>query len=341
MMTTILFADDKKSIRQFCKQQLEEEDGYRVILARDGEEAIDLVQRELPDVVILDLCMVGMGGLDAVEPIKAIAPEIPVILFTASDEDCLRDRRSRLAMACVKKSEDLTELRRAIVRALALREENEASRPGLETIQPAPRRVRLSIPQSDVHETATFTSTAPIMVNAAFLQEIKEDNIELRQMLAKIRGALATPGPSGGQWKRFVELLGELRDGLAMCFGLEETYGYFENPVSVAPRLSRNAQTLRTQHQHLYSELCAIFEQAEQRLYREARAIAPRRIVRRFIAFCLQLQEHEARENDLIFRTFTEGVSERGPGQLSAKSRATAACRTRMLTPGLPRGDND
>ena len=116
-MATILLADDQKNIRDFCKQELEDE-GYRVILARDGREAIRLIRKEPPDLVILDLCMPRVGGLDAVEPIRALAPEIPIILFTANDEDCMTDDRSRHAVACVEKSEDLTELKRAIVRFL-------------------------------------------------------------------------------------------------------------------------------------------------------------------------------------------------------------------------------
>lgn len=132
-MTTILLADDKKNIRDFCKQELEDE-GYRVILAGDGREAIELVQKEPPDLVILDICMPRVGGLDAVEPIRAFAPEVPIILFTANDEDCMRDCRSRHAVACVEKSEDLAELKRAIVRALASRDANKIFRFGLPPI---------------------------------------------------------------------------------------------------------------------------------------------------------------------------------------------------------------
>ena len=97
-MLTILLADDKKNIREFCKEELEDE-GYRVFLARDGQEAIKLVQQKSPDLVILDICMPRLGGLDAVEPIRAIAPEVPIILFTANDEDCVTDARSRHATA--------------------------------------------------------------------------------------------------------------------------------------------------------------------------------------------------------------------------------------------------
>ncbi len=126
-MRTILFADDKKNIRDFCKQELEDE-GYRVILACDGHEAIGLVQKEPPDLIVLDICMPRVGGFDAVEPIRAVAPEVPIILFTANDEECMSDERGRYAVACVQKSEDLTQLKRAIVHAMEAREVNEPSR---------------------------------------------------------------------------------------------------------------------------------------------------------------------------------------------------------------------
>ena len=80
-MKTLLFADDSKNIREFCKQVLEDE-GYRVILARDGAEAIHLVQTEHPDLAILDLCMPRASGLEAVERISAL-PTDPSRLFSS------------------------------------------------------------------------------------------------------------------------------------------------------------------------------------------------------------------------------------------------------------------
>ena len=132
-MTTILLADDKKNIRDFCKQELEDE-GYRVILARDGREAIELVRKDTPDLVILDLDMPRVGGLDAIEPIQSIAPGVPVILFTANDEGCMAGGHSRLAVAYVEKSEDLTELKRTIARILASQEGKVPFRLGLQPI---------------------------------------------------------------------------------------------------------------------------------------------------------------------------------------------------------------
>ena len=129
-MKTVLFVDDNRNIREFCRRELEAE-GYRVVLAADGGEAIRAVRKETPDVLVLDLWMPAMGGLEAIEQIREFAPSIPVIFFTANDEDCLTDRRSRLATACVEKSEDLAELKRALLRVSALPHEHETLRVGL------------------------------------------------------------------------------------------------------------------------------------------------------------------------------------------------------------------
>lgn len=114
-MITILFADDNKNIRRYCKRELEHE-GYRVLLARDGLEAIALFDSETPDLAILDLCMPRADGFDAAEHIQTTGRAVPVIFFTANDEDCLTDPRCQLGAACIEKSEDLTELKLAVVR---------------------------------------------------------------------------------------------------------------------------------------------------------------------------------------------------------------------------------
>lgn len=129
-MKTILFADDHRSIRDYCRRELEDE-GYRVVLARDAAEAVEAVRRERPDAVILDICMPQGGGLSAIEQIKQLAPALPVVFFTANDELCLSDRRSCLASACVEKAADLTELKHVVFRLLSSKGETAAGRLGL------------------------------------------------------------------------------------------------------------------------------------------------------------------------------------------------------------------
>jgi CheY-like chemotaxis protein len=112
-----VLADDNLGIRECCREQLEGE-GYRVVLACDGGEAIRLVRTQRPDVLVLDVHMPRLGGLDALERVQANFPRLPVILFTTNPEDCLADHRRGLAAACVSKCEDLAELKQAIARVL-------------------------------------------------------------------------------------------------------------------------------------------------------------------------------------------------------------------------------
>ncbi len=133
-MKTILLADDHKNIREFCQRELEDE-GYRVITACDGAEAIELVQWKSPDVVILDIRMPRKNGFEAAEEIKASEPKLPIIFLTNHDEDCVRDDRSLLAKACVEKCEDITELKREIAWVLRSCQANRSLGTGLRSMR--------------------------------------------------------------------------------------------------------------------------------------------------------------------------------------------------------------
>ena len=86
------------------------------------------------------------------------------------------------------------------------------------------------------------TAQRTLTINAAFLQEIKEDNRELRQLLDDCAALLSRPHQAGVELRRVSQLFGKLRDQLAMHFSLEEAYGYFDDAIDVAPRLSRQAE---------------------------------------------------------------------------------------------------
>jgi DNA-binding response OmpR family regulator len=135
-MTTILFADDSRSIREYCKRELED-DGYRVVVARDGSEALRLTSRHRPDLVILDICMPGIDGLEVVTRIRATQPDLPVILFTSFDDVCARDERAWSATACVEKREDLRELKNVVAAALRSRRQSQPYRVGLPPAAPS------------------------------------------------------------------------------------------------------------------------------------------------------------------------------------------------------------
>ena len=149
--------------------------------------------------------------------------------------------------------------------------------------------------------------TSTVTVNAAFLQEIKEDNRELARFLSRAEAKCknATVSPSSAI---VADLLVQVRDQLAFHFALEEAYGYFENAVDAAPRLSGRATALRAQHEALFVEICEIADEAEEmRLGRNGRRRV-RTVAHRFLNFCHRLRQHEADETELILQALDDDI---------------------------------
>ena len=115
-MRTILVVDDEESIRFLYKEELEEE-GYRVILASDGEEALRKVAEEKPDLITLDIRMPGLDGIEVLHMIKEIYKDIPVIMSTAYGE-YRRDYTVWTSDAYIVKTANLDELKETIHRLL-------------------------------------------------------------------------------------------------------------------------------------------------------------------------------------------------------------------------------
>src|SRR3990172_9326495 len=78
----ILVADDEKSMREFLDIMLKKE-GYRVTLAGNGDEVLKLIDKDIFDLVLLDIRMPKMDGIAALKKIKASSPETIVIMITA------------------------------------------------------------------------------------------------------------------------------------------------------------------------------------------------------------------------------------------------------------------
>ena len=108
-MKTILVVDDDEPIRILLTEELKEE-GYRVITASNARDALKLVENESLDLVILDIRMPGMDGLEALPRSLGIKEGLPVILNTAYSQ-YKESFMSWAADAYVIKSSDLTELK--------------------------------------------------------------------------------------------------------------------------------------------------------------------------------------------------------------------------------------
>jgi len=81
MEKKILIVDDEERVVQSVKGVLEDE-GFRVAIAKSGEEAIETFQRESPDVTLLDIWLPGMDGIEVLRRFKGMAPDCQVIMIS-------------------------------------------------------------------------------------------------------------------------------------------------------------------------------------------------------------------------------------------------------------------
>jgi two-component system, NarL family, response regulator YdfI len=90
----VVVADDHPVVREGLRMMLEEmAEGFEVVgEARDGETAVRVAGESQPDVVLMDLRMPGMGGLEAIQQIRQRWPQTAVLILTTYDEDDLMIR---------------------------------------------------------------------------------------------------------------------------------------------------------------------------------------------------------------------------------------------------------
>ncbi|HEX9774624.1 MAG TPA: response regulator [Actinomycetota bacterium] len=115
MATRILIVDDTDHVREMLAQMLML-DGFEVAgLADSGRAAVAMVAGDVPDIVIMDYKMPHMDGITATERIRAIAPRVPIILYTAYLDQRLEERaRAAGVSACIGKVEGIHTLEREI-----------------------------------------------------------------------------------------------------------------------------------------------------------------------------------------------------------------------------------
>jgi DNA-binding response OmpR family regulator len=153
---TVLVVDDEEAIAEAVRARLESE-GYRVVVAADGPEALESAERERPDLVVLDLMLPGMDGLEVCKQLQRDR-WLPVLMLTARTEEA-----DKVAGFAVGADDYLTKpfsLRELAVRVRAiLRRAERAAQPSssepmrLGTLLIDPSRRRVSVDGTDVQLT--------------------------------------------------------------------------------------------------------------------------------------------------------------------------------------------
>jgi two-component system OmpR family response regulator len=118
----ILVVDDDPDIRRMAALSLERIGGFRVLLAAGGDEALEIVGREAPDVVLLDVTMPGTDGPATLEALRRLpsAARVVVVFFTATSSATEADRLIALGAAgVVPKPFEVADLPRRIREILA------------------------------------------------------------------------------------------------------------------------------------------------------------------------------------------------------------------------------
>ena len=108
-MQKILIVEDEKNLRAYYKNEFEEE-GYEVLLASNGEEAVDIVEKEAPNLIILDIRMPKMDGMEVMKKVLEKHKDVPIIINSAY-ASYMDDFMSWAAKAYVLKSSDISELK--------------------------------------------------------------------------------------------------------------------------------------------------------------------------------------------------------------------------------------
>jgi two-component system chemotaxis response regulator CheY len=117
---SLLITDDDREFRESLREVFEPQ-GYRTVLAGDGEEAIQILHRERIHVALIDMHMPRLSGLETVQRVRETRLEIPCILISAAMDDALAEAARQVQVfASLSKPVDVGHVRKLVRDALRI-----------------------------------------------------------------------------------------------------------------------------------------------------------------------------------------------------------------------------
>lgn len=115
----LLIVDDQFGIRILLNEIFQKE-GYKTFQAANGQQALDIVKKYSPDLVLLDMKIPGMDGIEILKRMKEIDPDIRVIIMTAYGElDMIQEAKKLGALTHFAKPFDINDIREAVRQHIA------------------------------------------------------------------------------------------------------------------------------------------------------------------------------------------------------------------------------
>jgi two-component system, response regulator, stage 0 sporulation protein F len=121
MKEKILIVDDQYGIRVLLNEVFQKE-GYQTFQATSGFQALDILEKHSPDLVLLDMKIPGMDGIEILKRMKVVNPDIRVIIMTAYGElDMIQEAKDLGALTHFPKPFDIDDLRQAVKKYLPIK----------------------------------------------------------------------------------------------------------------------------------------------------------------------------------------------------------------------------
>jgi len=151
-MKKILIVDDELSVRESLRIIFKND--YKIILANNGEEAVKIVEGESPDVMLLDIIMPGIDGIEVLKRIKTINPSINVIMLTATKT--LKTAVSAMKIGAhdyITKPFDIDEIKAIVSKACIIKQHSLYNEPSENSIDPFKNIIGDSLKMKQISET--------------------------------------------------------------------------------------------------------------------------------------------------------------------------------------------